>query len=99
MRDVGWDGPLTYHLKVHNPEPPGEVTASGKFGIWDDNDPGQTPISGEYTFDHADLSVYHGIAGILSSLGKFRGNLDHIDISGTTDTPDFEVNPAGIASS
>jgi hypothetical protein len=91
LNNVGWDGPLTYHLKVHNPEPPGEVTASGKFGIWNDNDPGQTPISGEYTFDHADLSVYHGVAGILSSLGKFSGNLNHIDISGTTDTPDFEL--------
>src|ERR1700686_3120449 len=32
LRDVGWDGPLTYHLKVHNPEPPGEVITSGKFG-------------------------------------------------------------------
>jgi hypothetical protein len=91
LHDVGWDGPLTYHLKVHNPEPPGEVTTSGKFGIWNDNDPGQTPISGEYTFDHADLGVYHGIGGMLSSAGKFSGKLNHIDISGTTDTPDFEV--------
>lgn len=91
LHDVGWDGPLTYHVNVHNPEPPGEVTTSGKFGIWNDNDPGQTPISGEYTFDHADLGVYHGIGGTLSSVGKFGGKLNHIDISGTTDTPDFEV--------
>ncbi len=95
LRDVGWDGPLTYHLKVHNPEPPGEVITSGKFGNWDDNHPGQTPVSGEYTFEHADLGVYHGIAGTLSSVGKFEGKLDHIDISGTTDTPDFEVQSGG----
>ena len=91
LHNVGWKGPLAYHLKVHNPEPPGEVTTDGKFGVWDKNNPGQTPISGDYTFEYADLSVYHGIAGMLSSKGKFAGTLAHIDISGTTDTPDFEV--------
>src|SRR5271165_96360 len=95
LRDVGWTGPLTYHVKVHTPDPPGEVTASGKFGIWNDGDPGETPVSGEYKFEKADLSVYGGIAGTLSSAGKFDGMLKHIDISGTTDTPDFEVRSGG----
>jgi AsmA-like C-terminal region len=91
LRDVGWSGALAYNVKVQNPQPPGEVSAKGKFGVWNQNDPSQTPVSGEYTFEHADLSVYDGIAGTLSSAGKFGGNLGHIDISGTTDTPDFEV--------
>jgi hypothetical protein len=91
LRDVGWKGPLTYHLKVRNPEPPGEVTTSGKFGVWNTSDPGQTPISGDYKFEQADLGVYHGIAGQLSSSGKFDGTLGHIDISGTTNIPDFDV--------
>jgi hypothetical protein len=39
--------------------------------------------------------VYDGIAGKLSSSGKFSGPLEHIDISGTTDVPDFEVTSAG----
>ncbi len=91
LRDVGWKGPLTYHLQVRNPEPPGEVTTSGKFGVWNESDPQQTPISGEYKFEQADLGVYHGIAGRLSSTGKFGGTLGHIDISGTTGTLDFEV--------
>jgi len=91
LRDVGWSGALTYNVRVRNPQPPGEVTATGKFGVWNQNDPAQTPVSGEYTFEHADLSVYDGIAGTLSSAGKFSGNLGHIDIQGTTDTPDFEV--------
>ena len=37
------------------------------------------------------MGVYHGIAGRLSSTGKFGGTLGHIDISGTTGTLDFEV--------
>jgi hypothetical protein len=97
LRNVGWSGPLTYKVKIHNPEPPGEVTAAGKFGVWNRSDPGQTPLSGEYTFEQADLSVYEGIAGKLSSQGKFAGTLAHVDISGTTDTPDFEVKSSGHA--
>jgi hypothetical protein len=95
LRDVGWNGALSYAVKVRNPEPPGEITASGKFGVWNINDSGQTPVSGEYKFDQADLSVFHGIAGMLSSVGKFDGVLAHIDISGSTDTPDFEVQSGG----
>ena len=91
LQNVGWSGPLTYRLRVHNPEPPGEVITTGQFGVWNKSDPGETPISGEYAFEDADLSVYHGIAGKLFSKGKFGGILHHIDISGTTDVPDFEV--------
>lgn len=91
LTDVGWSGALTYNVKIKNPQPPGEVSAKGKFGVWNENDPAQTPVSGEYRFEQADLSVYDGIAGTLSSAGKFGGNLGHIDIKGTTDTPDFEV--------
>ena len=95
LRDVGWNGALSYAVKVRNAEPPGEITASGKFGVWNINDPGQTPVSGDYKFDQADLSVYHGIAGVLSSVGKFSGVLAHIDIAGSTATPDFEVQSGG----
>jgi hypothetical protein len=95
LRDVGWKGPLSYRMKVHNPEPPGEVITEGKFGVWNQSDPAETPISGEYKFEQADLSVYKGIAGKLSSTGKFGGKLGHIDISGATDTPDFEVKSGG----
>jgi hypothetical protein len=95
LRDVGWNGALSYRLKVRNPEPPGEITASGKFGVWNVNDPGQTPVSGEYKFDQADLNVYHGIAGTLSSVGKFSGVLAHVDIAGSTAIPDFAVQSGG----
>ena len=95
VRSVGWNGPLTYNVKVHNPEPPGEVTAAGKFGVWNENEPERTPVSGEYKFENADLSIYRGIAGLLSSTGKFSGNLGHIDITGKTETPDFVVVSGG----
>jgi hypothetical protein len=33
LRDVGWKGALSYRVGVRNPEPPGEITASGNFGV------------------------------------------------------------------
>src|SRR5579859_86243 len=95
LTNVRWASPIVYRLKFHNPEPPGELSVSGKFGAWATGHPGDTPLSGEYTFDHADLGVYGGIGGILSSKGKFDGRLQHINIAGTTDIPDFEVTHAG----
>ena len=91
LHDVQWGDPIGYDLKFHNPEPPGEIATRGKFGVWIKGNPGETPISGEYTFEHADLGVYEGIAGMLSSKGKYDGLLKHIDIAGATDVPDFEV--------
>lgn len=91
LSGVASDAALSYRVRVHNPEPPGEISAEGKFGAWKIDNPGETPVSGHYTFEDADLSVFDGIAGTLSSKGKFEGKLAHIDISGTTDTPNFEV--------
>jgi hypothetical protein len=95
FRSVRWGSPLHYRLKFHNPDPPGELTAQGDFGPWADGHPQDTPMSGAYTFEHADLGVYLGIAGILSSNGKFDGAFQHINVSGTTDTPDFVVTSGG----
>jgi hypothetical protein len=95
LHDVQWGNPIAYELKFHNPEPPGEIATRGKFGVWTKGHPGDTPISGEYRFDRADLGVYRGIAGLLDSQGKYGGVLKHIDVAGTTEVPDFEVKSGG----
>ena len=95
LHDLRWGSPIAYELKFHNPEPPGEIATHGKFGAWTTGKPGETPLSGEYTFDRADLGIYGGVAGILESNGKYGGVLKHIDITGTTDVPDFEVESGG----
>lgn len=95
LKDVGWKGALTYKIRVHNPQPPGEIAADGKFGVWNESDPGGTPVSGHYKFEHADLGVFEGISGELSSTGQFEGKLSHMDISGETEIPNFEVEQGG----
>ena len=92
---VRWGSPMHYRLKLHNPNPPGELAVEGRFGPWADGHPQDTPLSGNYKFDHADLSAYEGIAGILTSAGKFDGVFKHINVSGTADTPDFLVKSGG----
>lgn len=91
LRDVRWGSPIQYRLKFHNPNPPGEIAVAGRFGAWTTGHPENTPFSGDYTFDRADLSIYRGISGFLSSRGKFDGVLGHVNVSGATDTPDFSV--------
>lgn len=95
LRNVRWGSPIQYQLKLHNPNPPGEISVKGNFGAWADGHPQDTPISGAFTFEHADLGVYGGIAGILTSSGKLDGVFKHINVLGTTDTPDFVVTSGG----
>lgn len=95
LRDVGFDRAMPYHATLTNPIPEGNIDTSGSFGPWVPRDPGSTPLSGHYTFERADLSTISGIAGTLNSAGEFAGQLDNIDVRGTSTTPDFQIEDAG----
>ena len=95
FRGVRWGTAIAYHLKFHNPNPPGEIAADGKFGPYIEDHRENTPFSGSYTFNQADLSVYGGISGMLSSQGKFDGTLKQLSVTGTTATPAFRVKDSG----
>jgi len=86
---------FSYEAVFRNPLPPGEIRSSGRFGPWNEVRPAATPASGTYSFQRADLSVFHGIAGFLSSDGRFAGTLEHLDTQGNIDIPDFEVTRSG----
>ena len=92
LYDAGRGRPMTFHAELTNPHPPGEIVTSGQFGPWHAEEPRLTPISGSYTFSNADLSVFRGIAGILSSDGKYKGVLDRIEVDGETTIPDFQLS-------
>jgi hypothetical protein len=92
LQDVGAGQPFTYQAELINPKPIGEVHASGHFGPWNADNPRETALDGSYSFSHADLNTIKGISGILSSHGEFSGVLDHINIDGETETPDFALD-------
>ncbi len=89
--NAGSAGPMSFRAKLTNAKPIGEIDSEGQFGPWNKDEPSLTPVAGKYGFEHADLSIFHGISGILSSQGTYEGVLEEIRARGTTDTPDFRV--------
>jgi hypothetical protein len=95
MTSVGPDDPMHFEANLTNPKPVGNVLSSGWFGPWQADSPRDTPVSGTYSFNNADLGTIKGIGGILSSTGKYAGVLDNIAVDGATDTPDFRIAVSG----
>jgi hypothetical protein len=95
MESVGFDRSMPFEATLTNPLPRGHIQTRGSFGPWRAIDPGKTPLSGRYEFTEADLGTIKGIGGILASVGDFAGQLERIDVRGTTKTPDFSVDVSG----
>jgi hypothetical protein len=91
---IGPDDPWRYDATLVNAIPRGNIHAAGTFGPWITESPGDSSVNGHYTFDHADLNTIKGIGGTLSSVGDFRGQLNRIAVTGTTQTPDFSLDSA-----
>jgi hypothetical protein len=94
MQNVGPNSPWRYDATIVNAIPTGDIHALGTFGPWVNESPGDSTVTGKYTFDHADLNTIKGISGILSSVGEFNGQLNRIVVDGTTETPDFSLDTA-----
>lgn len=95
MKPLGRGERMAFTASITNPIPSGLVEATGTFGPWERDAPGESPLSGQYTFDRADLGTVKGIGGILTSTGKFSGQLARIAVAGRTHTPDFRVKSSG----
>jgi hypothetical protein len=91
LSDAGSNSPAVFKATLSNPEPPGDITTTGKFGPWNADNVGQTAVSGDYRFENADLGRLPGISGVLASSGKYAGTLEHIEVEGSTDVPLFAV--------
>jgi hypothetical protein len=97
LTDRQTDGSMQFDAEVTNPRPAGEIFTSGRLGPWAVEDPGETPLNGQFRFEHADLAVFKGIAGILSSKGQYEGVLRDLTVDGKTETPDFRLTRFGTA--
>jgi len=97
LNSVADDRPMSFHAALLNPKPPGEIRTDGQFGPLRPQNVSHTILSGSYIFQHADLGVFPGIGGTLSSTGTFNGVLEHIEVEGSTDAPDFQVTRSNHA--
>ena len=97
LTDVTTHRPIGFNAQLTNPKPQGLIHTTGIVGPWVVSDPGETPVNGTYTFDHADLGAFKGIAGILTSAGRYQGTLRDIVVDGKADVPDFRLSQFGNA--
>jgi AsmA-like protein len=89
---LGKNQPISYRATIFNSTPPGEIQSTGRFGPWNPANPRRSAASGSYTFRNANLAFFKAISGTLYSTGKFSGILEHIEVAGVTDTPNFQVS-------
>jgi hypothetical protein len=94
LHDVGPNAPWPYDAVLTNAVPRGDIHATGTFGPWNTETPGDSSVTGSYTFENADLNTIKGIGGMLHSTGNFRGQLDRIGVEGTADVPNFSLDTA-----
>jgi len=95
LTEVGLKKSFFFRGTLTNAKPKGEIETRGQFGPWNIDEPGDTPVAGSYAFENADLGPFPGIAGILSSTGEFKGQLNRLEVSGETTTPDFSLDHVG----
>src|SRR5262249_7637515 len=95
LESAGMSVAMRYDAALTNATPPGEIVSKGTFGPWAADEPGATPLNGDYVFDKADLGVFKGIAGTLHSTGEFEGTLDSIIAKGEASVPNFRLKQAG----
>ena len=97
LTGIGNGRAMGFEAELTNPRPVGTIHTTGNFGPWVVEDPGESPVMGDYRFEHADLGGFKGIAGILSSTGHYQGTLRELVVDGATDTPDFRLTHFGTA--
>ena len=92
LGSVALDRPISFEASLTNTKPVGQVATTGTFGPWNKDEARDTPISGRYEFNDADLATFNGIGGILASTGTFGGTFGQIHASGEADIPGFNVS-------
>lgn len=97
MDQLGIYQTIPYIATLTNPVPKGEIETSGTFGPWNVVHPARTPVTGTYVFDKANLDTINGLGGILSSKGTFGGPLNRLEVQGTTETPNFQIDVGGAS--
>jgi hypothetical protein len=95
MKDIGPGLPLRFDATLVNPKPIGDIHSTGQFGPLNEGSPRDSAVEGNYSFTNANLGTIKGIGGILSSTGEYGGTLGRIEVTGQTDTPDFQIAVSG----
>lgn len=89
--------PMEFEAVLTNARPKGLIRTEGSFGPWVMEDPGESAVNGTYKFDKANLGDFNGIAGTLSSTGRYAGTLREMSVTGEANVPNFALTKFGTA--
>lgn len=90
MKNLRSNEPATFTASLDNPIPQGKIETTGTLGPWQSDEPGDTPVTGDYTFA-ADLGTIKGLSGDLNAVGKMAGTIEQIKTTGQTRTDKFRL--------
>ena len=63
MTSIGPNDPMHFDANLTNAKPVGNILSSGSFGPWQADSPRETPVSGTYSFNNADLGTIRRVLG------------------------------------
>lgn len=95
MKNLSGDGPVSFSAVFENPMPRGVIQTEGRFGPWNDSHPDEMPVEGKYSLENADMSVFGGVGGNVSSTGSFQGTFKNLAVVGKAKMPELEVTKTG----
>lgn len=93
--NVGVGLAMPFEATLTNPVPEGLVRAEGEVGPFVKGEVPHSAVSGEYTFEDANLATINGIGGTLQSTGTFSGTIQRIAVTGQAHVPDFSLDLGG----
>jgi hypothetical protein len=91
VESIAPGGPMYYDVKMHIPEPPGELESKGTFGPWRLGQIEKIPLQGLVTLRNASLDKYPGIGGTVQSDDRFSGTLEQLQVIGNANVTDFHL--------
>ena len=91
LHNVAKDSPISFDAALWDSKPSGHITSTGRFGPWNADDPGSTPVQGSFRYENVKLNSLPGLNGTLGSQGNYTGTLAQLKANGVVDIPDFRV--------
>lgn len=93
FRNISSNRTIPFALSLRLPLPAAELTARGWIGPWlsQEGNVRGTPVSGSCDLEHGNLGVFESLGGTIESHVSFSGTLARVAVTGTTNSPDFEV--------
>ena len=98
LAHLGYGETVRFHGFLVTDQPHGELKGEGRAGPVNTLSLSAIPIAGTFQYANADLSAFGGLAGTLSSKGRFDGSLARVNVTGDLSVPRFHVDGSAHSS-